>query len=66
MRGKTATLPCAWCGTPVETRSRLGLDQARPSRGYRSEPHKAAWMRRDRAERIARTNRQYARARMRA
>jgi hypothetical protein len=63
--GKTVRLPCGWCGGLVELRGRTGLAQARRGRGYCSEPHKAAWVTRDRSERMARTNRQYASPRMR-
>lgn len=63
-RTKKVEMTCAECSTPITLSGRLGLEAARRGRGYCSEECKRVWLSRESSQRMARTNRQYASARM--
>ncbi len=65
-RAKRITLPCAECKVDVLLIGRSGLEQARRGRGYCSTTCRDAYVSRLSAERMARTNRAHASARMKA
>lgn len=59
-------MPCKECGANVACEGRLGLERARTDAVYCSDACRDEWVSRDASQRMAKTNRTHASARMRA
>lgn len=63
-RRKIVTIPCTWCGTPVECKGRNGLARAIRGKAYCSDEHMQLYRKKVSSETMTSTNKAHASRRM--